>query len=205
MVWTTSFQLWSKTEKCVTIHYLNVLSMQEIRVISFLSFLFFHRSTKTHPGPVVHLSDSPKDEGKVSRYKWKAICSPTSLLFLYFILSFFLSISFYLILLLIALISLSLPDFLPAAMKEVFFFSHCCFHAFFLCRTVFHIYTWKKRDVMDLQVMSFDFFRVKLQSNWQEKWQVEVAVKERSLRSILIFPMDFAASWSNQTWQSVKP
>lgn len=52
---------------------------------------------------------------------------------------------------------------------------------------------------MDLQVMSFDFLRVKLQSNWQEKWQVEVAVKERSLRSILIFPMDFAASWSNQT------
>lgn len=27
-----------------------------------------HRSTKTHPGPVVHLSDSPKDEGKVSRH-----------------------------------------------------------------------------------------------------------------------------------------
>ncbi|XP_014907823.1 syntaxin-binding protein 5-like isoform X2 [Poecilia latipinna] len=25
-------------------------------------------STKTHPGPVVHLSDSPKDEGKVSRW-----------------------------------------------------------------------------------------------------------------------------------------
>lgn len=28
-------------------------------------FVVFHRSTKTHPGPVVHLSDSPKDEGKV--------------------------------------------------------------------------------------------------------------------------------------------
>lgn len=26
---------------------------------------FCCRSTKTHPGPVVHLSDSPKDEGKV--------------------------------------------------------------------------------------------------------------------------------------------
>lgn len=27
---------------------------------------WFDRSTKTHPGPVVHLSDSPRDEGKVS-------------------------------------------------------------------------------------------------------------------------------------------
>lgn len=24
-----------------------------------------HRSTKTHPGPVVHISDNPMDEGKV--------------------------------------------------------------------------------------------------------------------------------------------
>ena len=38
-------------------------------IIVFSTSLIFpshHRSTKTHPGPVVHLSDSPKDEGKVS-------------------------------------------------------------------------------------------------------------------------------------------
>lgn len=36
----------------------------------FLTSVIFpshYRSTKTHPGPVVHLSDSPKDEGKVCR------------------------------------------------------------------------------------------------------------------------------------------
>lgn len=32
-----------------------------------LIFAFCYRATKTHPGPVVHLSDSPKDEGKVGR------------------------------------------------------------------------------------------------------------------------------------------
>ncbi len=39
-------------------------------VMSFSSLAYVpshYRSTKTHPGPVVHLSDSPKDEGKVSK------------------------------------------------------------------------------------------------------------------------------------------
>lgn len=33
----------------------------------YCSHFLSHRSTKTHPGPVVHLSDSPKDEGKVGK------------------------------------------------------------------------------------------------------------------------------------------
>lgn len=35
------------------------------------------RSTKTHPGPVVHLSDRPRDEAKVSA---GADASPTTIL-----------------------------------------------------------------------------------------------------------------------------
>ncbi|XP_029329583.1 syntaxin-binding protein 5-like, partial [Mus caroli] len=31
-------------------------------------------STKTHPGPVVHLSDSPRDEGKVSMLSYSHFC-----------------------------------------------------------------------------------------------------------------------------------
>lgn len=35
----------------------------------FTHCFIFPRSTKTHPGPVVHLSDSPKDEGKVGKLR----------------------------------------------------------------------------------------------------------------------------------------
>jgi len=49
------------------------------------------RSTKTHPGPVVHLSDSPRDEGKVSitngiktlQHFTAFICLDSSLFFAY--------------------------------------------------------------------------------------------------------------------------
>lgn len=37
-----------------------------------------HRSTKTHPGPVVHLSDSPKDEGKVGKPGEEPLVLPVS-------------------------------------------------------------------------------------------------------------------------------
>lgn len=39
-----------------------------------------HRSTKTHPGPVVHLSDSPKDEGKVGKQSEEELVTPLLLL-----------------------------------------------------------------------------------------------------------------------------
>lgn len=35
-------------------------------LISSFLFLACLRSTKTHPGPVVHISDNPMDEGKVT-------------------------------------------------------------------------------------------------------------------------------------------
>lgn len=48
---------------------LNTVSLRWCCCLFLISLLFpsCRRSTKTHPGPVVHLSDSPKDEGKVSR------------------------------------------------------------------------------------------------------------------------------------------
>ena len=49
--------------------YLSVLHHVSQAVTRTLVFLFLsnlHRSTKTHPGPVVHISDNPMDEGKVT-------------------------------------------------------------------------------------------------------------------------------------------
>lgn len=36
------------------------------KFVHLLVFLACRRSTKTHPGPVVHISDNPMDEGKVT-------------------------------------------------------------------------------------------------------------------------------------------
>lgn len=52
---------------------INLISLSQFLTIRCFNVYFlitvlnwFNRSTKTHPGPVVHLSDSPRDEGKVS-------------------------------------------------------------------------------------------------------------------------------------------
>lgn len=58
---------WSEQPKCL-IYAVLITSYYISKGSFYLSLIFpsHHRSTKTHPGPVVHLSDSPKDEGKVS-------------------------------------------------------------------------------------------------------------------------------------------
>lgn len=45
---------------------LQCITIRRLSSPSYLIAPSYPRSTKTHPGPVVHLSDSPKDEGKVS-------------------------------------------------------------------------------------------------------------------------------------------
>lgn len=86
-------------------------------------------------------------------------------------------------------LSLSQPGFLFCSHNEnhvphvithlffIYFFFFPCFPSL-----VFHIYT---------DCTYTELFRVDLQSNWKEKWQVKVAFKERSLRSVLISPMKF--------------
>ena len=46
------------------------------------------------------------------------------------------------------------------------------------------VYPWRRVET----------FRVKLQSNRKERWELEAGVKDRSVRIILIFPVDSAAS-----------
>lgn len=60
------------------VFFCSIVSLHYCCCLFNLSLIFpcCHRSTKTHPGPVVHLSDSPKDEGKVSRQIKTAPGSP---------------------------------------------------------------------------------------------------------------------------------
>ena len=47
--------------------FLSPVKPRNFLYISYKDFLFF-RSRKTHPGPVVHLSDNPLDPSKVRIY-----------------------------------------------------------------------------------------------------------------------------------------
>ena len=71
MAWTakpSTHSFHALSQQGVTV-LLNTVSLCCCCCLFLISLLFpsCRRSTKTHPGPVVHLSDSPKDEGKVSR------------------------------------------------------------------------------------------------------------------------------------------